>query len=131
MASSPLFIGSVHVESASTGTSANTAFDGTGTIVTLFTAHSVNGSKVEQVYLRHLGTNVSTVVRFFMDRTGSAGYKLIHEESMAAYTSTILLASVPNFWGAGLVLQPGGRLGITIANAVAAGIMVTAVGGDF
>lgn len=128
---SPIFIGSPHVEGATTGVNANTALDGSGTITTVFTADATDGSRIENVYLTHLGSNVATVVRFFVDRTGSGSWKLIHEETMAANTLSQVAASVGVIWNAQLLLQAGGKLGVTIGTAIASGIMVECVGGDF
>lgn len=127
---SPIFVGTVHVENSTTGVNANTALDGTGTVTAVFTA-GTNGSRVENVYLSHLGTNVATVVRFFVDRTGAAGYRLIHEETMAANTLSQTAASVPVVWNAQLLMPAGAKLGVTIGTAIASGIMVQAVGGDY
>ena len=127
----PIFVATPRFASASTGVNANTALDGSGTITTLFTAGS-NGSYIEDVYLTHLGTNVATVVRFFVDITGlGTSYKLLHEETMAANTLSQTADSVSNYWGANIVLPAGATVGITIGTAIAAGIMVSAVGGDF
>jgi hypothetical protein len=128
---SPIFVNVPSTQTNTTGTSANTALDGSGTITTVFTADATDGSKIDKVYLRHLGTNVATVVRFFVDRTGSGTWKLIHEETMAANTLSQTAASVPVVWVADLALQPGGKLGCTIGTAIAAGIQITAVGGDY
>lgn len=127
----PIFNKGPHTEFASTGTAANTALDGTGTVTAVFTADATNGSKIEDVFLTHLGTNVATVVRFFVDRTGSGTWRLIHEETVAANTLSQTAGSVQNVWRANLVLQAGGKLGVTIGTAIASGIMVSAIGGDY
>jgi hypothetical protein len=128
---SPIFVNVPSTQTNTTGTTANTALDGSGTITTVFTADATDGSKIDKVYLRHLGTNVATVVRFFVDRTGSGSFKLIHEETMAANTLSQTAASVPVVWVADLALQAGGKLGVTIGTSIASGIQVTAVGGDY
>src|SRR4051812_17212374 len=46
---------------------ANTAKDGTGTVVTIFVADATNGGRVERVRARALGTNVATVLRIFIN----------------------------------------------------------------
>lgn len=131
----PIFLKQPRASFVSTGVNANTAFDGTGTVATVFTADATNGSKIEDVYLLHAGTNVATVVRFFVNN-GSANSTatnntLVHEETMAANTASQTAASVPILWKANLVLPAGYKLNVTIGTAIASGIQVTAVGGDY
>lgn len=132
---SPIFLKSVRDSYITTGVNANTAFDGTGTVATVWTADATNGSKIEDIYLQHLGTNVTTVVRFFVNNGSSnavaANNALIHEETVAANTASQVAASVPISWRPSLSLAPGYKLNATIGTAIASGIMITAVGGDF
>lgn len=131
----PIFLKQPNEQWVSTGVNANTALDGTGTVATVFTADATNGSKIEDVYLVHLGTNVSTVVRFFVNNgltnSSAPNNSLVHEETMAANTLAQNAASVPVIWRANLVLKPGYKLNCTIGTAIAAGIQVMAVGGDY
>ena len=56
---------------------ANTAKDGTGTVLTVFTADATNGGYVQRARFRAVGTNVATVARIFhQQRIG----KLHHRE---------------------------------------------------
>jgi len=48
-------------------TAANTAKDGTGTVATVFTADATNGSRVEKIVAKALGTNVASVLRVFLN----------------------------------------------------------------
>lgn len=132
----PIFLRQPAVSYLTTGTAANTNFDGTGTVTTVFTADATNGSKIETVYLTHLGTNVATVVRFFINNgstnTTAANNALVHEETMAANTASQTAASTQVIWTPqNLVLKPGYKLNVTIGTAIASGIMVAAVGGDY
>jgi len=119
----------------STGVNANTALDGTGTVATVFTADATNGSKIENVSLYHLGTNVATVVRFFVNNGSTnattTNNALVYEVTMAANTLSQTAASVPMAWAANLYLKPGYKLNVTIGTAIAAGIMIFAQGGDY
>lgn len=132
---SPIFLVAPRTAFVTTGVNANTALDGTGTVATIFTAGATNGSKIEDVYLTHLGTNVATVVRFFVNNgstnTVATNNTLIHEETMAANTLSQTAASVPILWKANLVMPAGYKLNATIGTAIAAGIQVAAVGGDY
>src|SRR5689334_3494733 len=95
---SPIFVATPRSAGVTTGVNANTAFDGTGTVTTVFTA-GANGSKIEDVFLDHLGTNIATVVRFFVNNgstnTTASNNWLVHEETMAANTASQVAASVP------------------------------------
>lgn len=123
---------------------ANTAKDGTGTVVTVATA-GANGARVDQIKVRALGTNVATVMRFFInngsDPTTATNNTLIHEATIAATTlsevaeladNDILIAkegseSVPPI----PYLPAGYKINITIGTTVAAGLQVTVHGGDY
>jgi hypothetical protein len=117
---------------------ANTAMDGTGTVVTIFTADATNGSRVEMVRARALGTNVKTVMRVFINNgstnTTAANNTLWAELALPATTAdnddplADQYLQAPYF---PLVLQPGYKLIVTLGTAVAAGYNVTAVGGDY
>lgn len=130
----PIFGLTPHTSGITTGVNANTAFDGTGTVATVFTAGS-NGSKIERVFMQHMGTNVATVVRLFVNNgstnTTAANNYLVHEETMAANTASQTAASVPVVWYANLILPAGYKLNVTIGTAIASGIMVTAEGSDY
>lgn len=131
----PIFLKAPNVQYITTGVNANTAIDGTGTVATVFTADATNGSKIENVSLYHLGTNVATVVRFFVNNgssnTTAGNNALVYEVTMAANTLSQTAASVPMTWAANLYLKPGYKLNVTIGTAIAAGIMVFAQGGDY
>jgi hypothetical protein len=131
----PIFLKQPNVQYITTGVNANTALDGTGTVATVFTADATNGSKIENVTLEHLGTNVATVVRFFVNNgstnTTAANNALVYEVTMAANTLSQTAASVPMIWPANLYLKPGYKLNVTIGTAIAAGIMIFAQGGDY
>lgn len=130
----PIFVGTPRNSYISTGTSANTNFDGTGTVATVFTA-GANGSKVETVTLQNMGTNIATVVRFFINNGSAnsvaANNSLVYEATWATNTASQVAASIPVVWGANLYLPASYKLNVTIGTAVASGIMVGAQGGDY
>lgn len=132
---SPIFVRNTHIEYATTGVNANTALDGTGTVVTVFTADATNGSKIETVNMWNLGTNVTTVVRFFVNNgstnTTATNNALVQEFTWAGNTVSQVAASIPMVWQANLYMKPGYKLNVTIGTAIAAGIMVAAQGGDY
>lgn len=131
----PIFLKQPNISYISTGVNANTALDGTGTVATAFTADATEGSKIDTVYLTALGSAVSTVVRFFINNGASnavaSNNGLVQEITMAANTLAQNAASVQQVWAANLVLKPGYKLNVTIGTAIATGIMIAAVGGDY
>ena len=123
---------------------ANTAKDGTGTIVTLFTA-GANGARIDQMKSRAIGTNIATVLRLFVnngsDPTVAANNALAHEVSIPATTLSEIAAlndvdiTIPK--NAGEIACPipflpaGYKITATIGTTIAAGIRVMVFGGDY
>lgn len=119
---------------------ANTAKDGSGTVVTVFTA-GADGARVDAIKIRPLGTNVATVLRIFINNGGAnstpANNTLFHEVTIPAATLTEVAAQTDTailFDGLSLpqlVLKGGHKLNVTLGTAVAAGLQVTTIGGDY
>lgn len=138
----PIFLRTPKVSGITTGTAANINKDGTGAVATVFTADATNGSKIERITLQHMGSNTATVIRFFVNN-GSANSTpannfLVHEEALASWSnsetaaSTGATASLPaTVWYSDLVLPPGYKLNVTTGTAIASGVMVTGIGGDY
>jgi hypothetical protein len=115
-------------------TTANTAKDGTGTVVTIFTA-GADGARVDRIVARALGTNVATVLRVFInngsDSTVAANNTLVAEKTLPS-TTLSEVAELANQEVAGTWVLPAGyKINITIGTTVAAGYAVSAHGGDF
>ncbi len=130
----PIFGLTPHTSGITTGTAANTNKDGTATVATIFTA-GANGSKIERVFLQHMGANTTTVLRFFVNNGATnatpANNFLIHEEALAAWVNSEAAASTSTIWYANLILPAGYKLNVTTATAIASGVMCTAEGSDF
>jgi hypothetical protein len=120
---------------------ANTAKDGSGTVVTVFTA-GLNGSRVDAIKVRPLGANVATVLRIFVNNGNSNSTPtnniLFHEVTIPAVASVSEVSAQPDtairFDGVSLpqlVLEPNYKLNVTIGTAVAAGLAISAIGGDY
>ena len=138
----PIFPITPKVEFGTVAT-ANTAKDGTGTVVTVFTA-GTNGAKIDQIKVRALGTNVATVLRFFINN-GSANSTatnntLFHEVTVAATTlsevaaladNDILISKGDNVIVPIPYLPAGYKINVTIGTTVAAGLAITVHGGDY
>ena len=115
-------------------TAANTAKDGTGTVVTVFTA-GANGARLDYLKVRALGTNVATVLRVFVnngnDPTVATNNSLFLEQTIAATTLSEVAQLVDNIIQLDLSLPVGYKINVTIGTTVAAGLQVTGVGGDY
>ena len=115
-------------------TAANTAKDGTGTVGTVFTA-GANGSRLDYLKVRALGTNVATVIRVFVNNGGAnsvaANNSLILDQTIAATTNSETAQLADNIIQLDMSLPAGYKINVTIGTAVAAGLQVTGVGGDY
>lgn len=67
-------------------TAANTARDGTGTVVTVFTAGAA-GSKIERVRIQATGTTTAGVVRLFIH--DGTNFRLLREVLVGAITPSV------------------------------------------
>jgi len=117
---------------------ANTAKDGTGTVLTIFTADATNGGRVDRISARSAGSNVASVLRVFVNNGSAnstiANNTLITEITLAA-TTLSEVAQLADYTISGtpfpLVLPPGYKLMVTLGTTVAAGWRVTAYGGKY
>lgn|SRR5574343_407370 len=116
-------------------TTANTAKDGTGTVLTVFTAEATNGSFVQKIRFRAAGTNVATVARIFINNGSTnttASNNILYDEmtlsaTTLSETSSLALYELPLNIG----LPPGYKINVTIGTTVSAGYYVSVVGGDY
>ena len=117
-----------------TGTSANTNLDGTGTVATVVTA-GTNGSYINRVRITHLGTNVATVVRLFVNNgstnTTASNNALVYEVAIPANTLSQTAASTAYDIPLDLRLAASYKINATIGTACAAGLMVAIELGDY
>ncbi|MBP6733631.1 MAG: hypothetical protein KA142_02870 [Chromatiaceae bacterium] len=115
-------------------TTANTAKDGTGTVVPVFTA-GVNGARLDYLKVRALGTNVATVLRVFVNNGATnetdTNNSLILEQTIAATTLSETAQLLDNLVTLDLSLPAGYVVNVTIGTTVAAGLQVTGVGGNY
>jgi len=115
-------------------TTANTAKDGTGTVVLLYTA-GANGSRVDAIKVRSTGTAVATVIRIFVNNGATAATatnnSLYTEATIASTTLTEVAAQTDNSIAMNISLPATYRVYATIGTSVAAPLQVSAVGGDY
>jgi hypothetical protein len=116
----------------------NTALDGTGTVLTVFTANATNGSIVTHLTARPTGTNIATVMRIFLNNGSTnatlGNNSLIDEMTLNATTASAVAALQPYVWTppSGILRLPASyKVMVTLGTTVAAGYVMTAFGGDF
>src|SRR5262245_17333600 len=96
---------------------ANTAKDGTGTVLTVFTADATNGGYVQRLRIRPAGTNVASVLRVFINNGSTnatiANNILIDEITLPASTLSEVAAQAPIEAPINMALPPGYKLNVT------------------
>lgn len=116
-------------------TAANTAKDGTGTVETVFTADATNGSFVQKIVVRPKGTNVATVLRLFLNNGATnataANNSLLAEIGLPATTVSEIAAIAGQEVPLNFALPPGYKINAVIGTAIAAGLAVTVIAGDY
>ena len=114
---------------------ANTAKDGTGTVLTIFTADATNGGFISRIIARPAGTNTASVLRVFINNGSTnatiANNVMIAELTLTATTLSEVAALPPYEIPLGFALPAGYKLNVTIGTTIAAGIFVSAIGGKY
>lgn len=136
MATSPQYASAMKV-AFGTVLTANTAKDGTGTVVTVATG-GPNGSLINKIEVRALGTNVATAMRFFVNNgstnTTATNNSLAYEATIAATTLSEVAALADTIIDVtrGSITEPavpflpnGYKINVTIGTTVAAGLAIT------
>jgi hypothetical protein len=120
--------------SADTETTANNVYDGINGVGTCFTA-GANGSFVNFIKLKPLGTNVPSVARFWINNGGSnataTNNYLIAEMSLPATTASANAALVEITIPLQFAMEPAYKINFALGTTVAAGWQATVVGGDY
>lgn len=117
-------------------TAANTAYDGTGTVLTIGTA-GANGSQVYSLNCQPLGTNVATVAAVYINNgstQATAGNNThLMDITLAATTAsnTTSLASVVQTFSPPMILPAGYTILVHLRTAVSAGWQFTVQSDDF
>lgn len=115
---------------------ATTNYDGTNAnVVLVFTADSTNGSFVQRLRFKAIGTNVATVARIYLNNgstnTTASNNSFFAELSLPATTASATAATVDIDLPLNFALPAGFRIYVGIATAVAAGWVVTPIAGDY
>jgi hypothetical protein len=112
----------------------NAAFDGTGTVTTVFTADATNGGYVSYLKCKPTGTAVVSSLRVFInDGVGTAATNntLFEEVTLPAVTISQVAANASIMVPLNIALPPGDKINVAITTTVAAPWKVTAVGGKY
>lgn len=114
---------------------ANTARDGTGTVLTTFTADATNGSRLDYLKSRALGSNVATVMRVFINNGATnatpANNVLFMERTIPATTLSEVAELADIYIPLDISLPAGYKVNVTIGTTVSAGLAVSGVGGHY
>lgn len=109
-------------------TTANTARDGTGTIVTVLTA-GASGTRIDDIYMVGTGTTTAGVIRLFVHDGTNA--RLLSETLVTANTPSVTVPVWSNtLLSQAIVLKTGYSLRATTNNTETFNIIVTRAG-DF
>ena len=132
----PIFSSLGDIEWGTTAiTTANTAKDGTGTVLNVFTADATNGGFVQRIRFRSAGTNTGTVARVFINNgstNATAANNILYDEITLAATTINETAALPVYeLPLNFALPPGYKLNVTLGTTVAAGYYVTVIGGKY
>jgi hypothetical protein len=115
-------------------TTANTAKDGTGTVLTVFTA-GVDGGFVQRIRFRAAGTNIATVARVFINNgstNATAANNILYDEITLAATTLSEVAALPVYeLPLNFALPAGYVLNVTLGTTIAAGYYVSVIGGKY
>lgn len=100
-----------------------------------------NGGLIHTIFVQQLGNNIATVVRLYHKGEIDDGYNLLRELTLPAITAASETAEIApiNFtlpWilpsgNAGLHLAPNSGLYLGLGTAIASGVRVWALGGNY
>ena len=118
-------------------TAAANDFTGAGANNSLcFTADPTNGSFLQKLRLKGLGTNVASVLRVFLNNgsanTSATNNTFLGEISLPATTSNAAAATGADIdYMINMLIPPGFRIYVGLGTAVAAGWSVVPVAGNY
>ena len=114
---------------------ANTAKDGTGTVLTVWTADAANGGYCRSISFCSAGTNVATAARVFENNGGTnatlSNNSLIKELTLGATTLSEVQAQPPYEIPINRAFQPGYKINVTLGTTVAAGYFPSVDAGKY
>lgn len=135
---SPIYSSAGDIQwSATALTAGNTAYDGTGTVATVFSA-SASGSFIQRIRFKASGSTTATVARIFINNginnTSPSSSFLFDEITLVATTATATSATTTYELPMNIALPAGYRILATAATApsgAGGGWFVGAIGGSY
>lgn len=101
----------------------------------VFTANATNGGFVQRLRFKAIGTNVAAVMRIYLNNgsanTTATNNSFYGEVSLPATTAITTAATAEIDYPINVALPPGFRIYVGLGAAVAAGWVVTAIGGEY
>ena len=101
----------------------------------IFTGKAVDGSRLDFIKVRPLGTNVATVIRVWINNgsatTTAANNALYLERTLNSTSVSETAENSDIILPLNISLPAGYRIYVTFGTVVAAGFHLTAVGGDY
>lgn len=101
----------------------------------IYTSDATNGSFIQRIRLKSLGTNVASVARIYINNGGAATVAvnniLIGEVSLPATTASSTLSTTEIDYPLNIALNPGFVILIGLGTTVAAGWAASPVGGKY
>lgn len=101
----------------------------------VFTSDPINGSFIQRLRLKALGTNVASVARIYVNNGGSqtvaVNNVLIGELTLPATTAIATAATIDLDYPLNMALNPGFTILVGLGTTVAAGWVASAVGGRY
>lgn len=129
----PIYVLAPQLEWGTVAT-ANTAKDGTGTMVTVFTG-GTNGSFLEKLRIRPVGTNIASVLRIFFNNGSTnataANNSYYTDVGLPATTNIETTAVTDLTLPMGFLIPAGYKVNVTLGTTVAGGYAVTGIGGSY
>lgn len=114
---------------------ANTAKDGTGTVLTAFTSDATEWGYVQYITFRPSGTAVATVARVFINNGSTnataANNILFREITLPAITLSEVAAQPDYILPINIPMPLWYKLNVTLGTAVAAWYYISTVGGKY
>lgn len=111
-------------------------YDGTNANAVLIYTAGANGSFLQKLTCKALGTNVATVIRIFLNNgtganTSAANNIFFTEFTLAATTASATAATQAYEFALNKVIAAGTKIYAILATTVAAGYAVSIDGGDY
>jgi hypothetical protein len=122
--------------SAGAWKTANTAMDGSGTVLTVFTADATNGSWLSGINLSPAGTNIASLARVFINdgtsQTSNGTHSILYrEQALPVSTLSQTAAMQAIYIPINKYIPAGYKIQLTLGTTVAAGYYASADGGNY